>query len=104
MKEMSKGQQGDKDKERERKMETSQSDLTKMIRSRLPAESKITLITDQSRFIIGAIKEVQDSMLQGGVPGAHHLLFLFLRDVKSTLVISTRPPPYRWSLRLSRCS
>ena len=41
--------------------------LAKTIRSRLPKSATMTMITDQSRFIKGSIKEAQDSAIQGGM-------------------------------------
>ena len=59
---------------------------------RLPAGVPEPLvISDQSVFIKGSIKEVQDSALIGGVL-ALLVLYLFLREVKSTIIIGLALP------------
>ncbi|HLU47622.1 MAG TPA: efflux RND transporter permease subunit, partial [Planctomycetota bacterium] len=57
----------------------------------VPPGWKLTLLFDQSRFISRALVEVQESALVGGVL-AIIVLFLFLRDVRSTLIIATSIP------------
>ena len=65
--------------------------LTKTIRSRLPQDTSFWLITDQSRFITASIEEVQKATIYGGIL-ALLVLFLFLRELKSTLVIGIAIP------------
>lgn len=65
--------------------------LAKTIRSHLPKGAQFTLTSDQSRFIIGSIKEVQSATFQGGLL-ALLVLFLFLRESRSTLVIGVAIP------------
>jgi HAE1 family hydrophobic/amphiphilic exporter-1 len=62
-----------------------------MDRLSLPAEMKLVTVADQSRFIQGAIGEVVSSALIGGLL-AILVLFAFLRDVRSTLVIGLSIP------------
>ncbi|MDX9972784.1 MAG: efflux RND transporter permease subunit [FCB group bacterium] len=61
------------------------------LRNRLPDEVRFTLISDQSRFIIDAIKEVQEAALMGGLL-ALAVLYLFLRDLKTTFAIGLAIP------------
>lgn len=58
---------------------------------RLPAYAKLSMISDQSRFIRGAIREVQDAIIQGGIL-ALIVLYLFLQEMRSTLIISVSIP------------
>lgn len=51
----------------------------------------LNVLFDQSRFIRGAIDEVRDALIQGGLL-AILVLFLFLRDTRSTLIIATSIP------------
>jgi HAE1 family hydrophobic/amphiphilic exporter-1 len=61
------------------------------IESDLPEGHAITVLFDQSRFIERAINEVRMAALVGGVL-ALLILFAFLRDVRSTLIIATSIP------------
>ncbi len=83
--------------------------LTKMIRSRLPKDAEFTLISDQSRFIKGAIKEAQSSAVIGGVL-ALLIIYLFLRKLNTTIIIglaipisliATFMPMYMWGITLN---
>lgn len=65
--------------------------LRKKIDSYLPDGSDFTLISDQSRFIKGAIKEVQDATIQGGLL-ALVVLLLFLKELSTTLIIGVAIP------------
>jgi HAE1 family hydrophobic/amphiphilic exporter-1 len=65
--------------------------LRKKIESYLPDQSEFTLISDQSRFIKGAIQEVQDATVQGGIL-ALIVLILFLKDISTTLIIGVAIP------------
>ena len=58
---------------------------------RLPKGVALTVISDQSRFINGAINEVQDAAVLGGFL-ALVVLFLFLRELKATLIIGVAIP------------
>jgi HAE1 family hydrophobic/amphiphilic exporter-1 len=57
----------------------------------LPKGWKLTVVNDQSRFISGAIREVKENAILGGVL-AVVVLLVFLRDVRSTLIISIAIP------------
>jgi len=57
----------------------------------LPDGTGLTLISDQSRFIQGSIDEVKDATIMGGIL-ALIVLFLFLREMKSTLIIGVAIP------------
>jgi len=59
--------------------------------NRLPSDITLTLISDQSRFIVGSIREVQTATINGGLL-ALLVLFLFLREAKSTLIIGFSIP------------
>lgn len=58
---------------------------------RLPPYAKLSMISDQSRFIRGAIKEVQTAIIQGGIL-ALLVLFLFLQEIRSTVIIGISIP------------
>ncbi len=58
---------------------------------RLPPEVSLTVITDQSRFIEASTKEVRDSVIQGGFL-ALAILFIFLQEIKTTLIIGIAIP------------
>lgn len=58
---------------------------------RLPPYARLSMISDQSRFIRGAIKEVQDAIIQGGIL-ALLVLYLFLQEMRSTLIIGVSIP------------
>jgi HAE1 family hydrophobic/amphiphilic exporter-1 len=57
----------------------------------LPPGHAITVLFDQSRFIERALNEVRMAALMGGAL-ALLILFVFLRDVRSTLIIATSIP------------
>lgn len=57
----------------------------------LPDDVALTLISDQSRFIEGSIDEVKDATIIGGVL-ALMILFVFLRELKSTAIIGFAIP------------
>lgn len=57
----------------------------------LPREMSLVTVADQSHFIDAAIQEVADSALLGGLL-AILVLFAFLRDLRSTLVIGLSIP------------
>lgn len=61
------------------------------LRRDLPRGTQVTLISDQSRFITAAIQEVQDAIVVGGVL-ALAILFLFLRELRSTILIGLSIP------------
>ncbi|MBU0741065.1 efflux RND transporter permease subunit, partial [bacterium] len=58
---------------------------------KLPPGVILTVLFDQSRFIQQAVDEVRNAALIGGVL-AVLLLLLFLRDLRSTLIIATSIP------------
>jgi len=58
---------------------------------KLPAGYKLTVLFDQSHFIEQSLNEVRSSAILGGIL-AIIVLFLFLREVKSTLIIATSIP------------
>ncbi len=58
---------------------------------KLPEGYELTVLFDQSRYIESAIREVRDSTLIGGLL-AILVLLLFLRDLKSTVIIATAIP------------
>ncbi|MCK5862010.1 MAG: efflux RND transporter permease subunit, partial [Candidatus Hydrogenedentes bacterium] len=60
-------------------------------RDRLPASAQLSITSDQSRFIKGAIGEVQQATLFGGLL-ALAILFLFLQEFKSTFIIGLAIP------------
>ena len=75
----------------EQRDEAREDELAKTLRSRLPKNAQLAIISDQSRFIIGSINEVQSATIQGGLL-ALAVLYLFLRDMKSTLIIGVAIP------------
>jgi len=58
---------------------------------KLPAGYKLTVLFDQSHFIEQSLNEVRSSAILGGIL-AIIVLFLFLREVSSTLIIATSIP------------
>ncbi len=58
---------------------------------KLPEGHELTVLFDQSHFIEQSIQEVRDSALYGGLL-AIVVLFLFLRELRSTLIIAATIP------------
>ena len=58
---------------------------------RLPPDVDLTVITDQARFIEASTNEVRDSVVQGGLL-ALAILFVFLQEMKTTLIIGIAIP------------
>lgn len=58
---------------------------------KLPPGYELAVLFDQSKFIEQAVAEVRNAALVGGVL-AMAVLFFFLRDVRSTLIIGTSIP------------
>ncbi len=58
---------------------------------KLPPGARLTVLFDQSLFIQQSVDEVSDAALVGGLL-AILVLFLFLRDLRSTLIIATTIP------------
>lgn len=58
---------------------------------KLPKEVSAHAISDQSRFIISAIDEVQSSAVSGGIL-AIFVLYFFLRKLKATIIIGVSIP------------
>lgn len=65
--------------------------LAKSLRDQLPPNATLSLISDQSRFIVQSIKEVQNTAVYGGLL-ALIVLFFFLRELKSTMIIGIAIP------------
>ena len=65
----------------------------KTVRPRLQSEygADIAVLTDRSLFIESSIDEVRDTAISGGML-AIIILFLFLRDIKSTLIVAVSIP------------
>jgi len=61
------------------------------LRTRLPSYATPILITDQARFIKASIREVQTSARDGGLLSLL-VLFVFLREVRTTLIIGAAIP------------
>ncbi|HOK08116.1 MAG TPA: efflux RND transporter permease subunit [Candidatus Hydrogenedens sp.] len=59
--------------------------------SSLPPDTKIHIISDQSQFIISSIEEVQSAAINGGFL-ALLILYLFLREIRSTFTIGLAIP------------
>ncbi|MEM6989042.1 MAG: efflux RND transporter permease subunit, partial [Myxococcota bacterium] len=62
-----------------------------LIEKRLPNGVELVVTADQSSFIVASVEEVLRSAVYGGVM-AMIVLLLFLRDVRSTLIIATAIP------------
>jgi HAE1 family hydrophobic/amphiphilic exporter-1 len=60
-------------------------------RDKLPPDHQLTVLFDQSHFIEQAIGEVRNAAVIGGIL-AVIVLFLFLRDLRSTIIITTSIP------------
>jgi hydrophobic/amphiphilic exporter-1 (mainly G- bacteria), HAE1 family len=58
---------------------------------KLPPDTELTVLFDQSHFIQQSVDEVRNAALIGGVL-AIVVLLLFLRDLRSTLIIATSIP------------
>lgn len=61
------------------------------LRNRLPAGSQFSIISDQSRFIIAAIKEVQNAAVSGALL-AIIVLYFFLREIRATVIMGVAIP------------
>lgn len=68
-----------------------QRELSRTIRGELPDFAELTLISDQSSFITAAIDEVKNTAIQGGFL-ALIVLFFFLRNFRSTLIVGIAIP------------
>jgi len=62
-----------------------------LIRTEIPKDIKIKIVSDQSRFIKDAINGVKDAALQGGFL-AFLVLLLFLRNIRSSLIVTLSIP------------
>jgi HAE1 family hydrophobic/amphiphilic exporter-1 len=67
------------------------AEVAKTLRSRLPDDVELTIISDQSRFITGSIREVQRTAFVGGAL-ALLILYFFLRDMRSTTIVGVAIP------------
>ncbi|NBB74064.1 MAG: MMPL family transporter, partial [Bacteroidetes bacterium] len=65
--------------------------LQQEVNDKLPADMALTKVYDQSTFISNAVDEVVNAGLIGGVL-AIFILYFFLRDVRSTLIIGLSIP------------
>ena len=65
--------------------------LTDRLSTRLPDYHKTFMISDQSRFIQASVREVQQTAILGGLL-ALVVLYLFLRELKSTVIIGIAIP------------
>lgn len=66
-------------------------DSLESIRRKLPDGMTLEVLSDQSRFIERSIQEVRDALLIGGAL-AIIILLVFLRDIRSTIIIATAIP------------
>ncbi len=66
-------------------------ELAKTIQSRLPDYTDMVIVSDQSAFIVAAIDEVKWSAINGGLL-ALLVLYVFLRKMKSTVIIGVAIP------------
>ncbi len=69
----------------------SQKLMADRLRTRLPDYATPVMITDQARFIKASIREVQVSARDGGLLSLL-VLFVFLREVRTTLIIGMAIP------------
>ncbi len=60
-------------------------------RVKVPEGRTLSVVSDQSIFIAGAIRDVTQALLQGGLLAAF-VLFIFLRDLRSTLLVALSIP------------
>ena len=65
--------------------------LRQEVNDKLPADMELTKVYDQSTFISNAVDEVVNAGLIGGLL-AIFILYFFLRDVRSTLIIGLSIP------------
>lgn len=65
--------------------------LRERLRERLPKYARLTLITDQSRFIVASVNEVRSTAIIGGIL-ALAILFVFLREAKTTIIVGIAIP------------
>jgi HAE1 family hydrophobic/amphiphilic exporter-1 len=65
--------------------------LQQEVNDKLPADMELTKVYDQSTFISNAVDEVVNAGLIGGLL-AIFILYFFLRDVRSTLIIGLSIP------------
>ena len=61
------------------------------IREELPEDIKISIVSDQSKFIKDAINGVKDAAIQGGFL-AFLVLLVFLRNIRSSLIVTVSIP------------
>lgn len=70
---------------------TSVKETMERFGNQLPEGMKLQLLYDQSRFIVRALNEVRDALMVGGIL-AIVVLFLFLLDIRATVIIATAIP------------
>ena len=61
------------------------------MRSHLPPGMQLTVLFDQSKFIVDSVNDVRSAALVGGLL-AIGVLLLFLRDIRTALIIATAIP------------
>ena len=66
-------------------------DTQRTLRARLPEYANLYTVSDESRFIVASIKEVQSTAVMGGLM-ALIILYFFLRELKSTTIIGVAIP------------
>lgn len=71
--------------------ETGELFRRRTLLDRLPEDIQLHVVSDQSLFIKGAIDEVKDATVIGGLL-ALAILFLFLRELKATVIIGVAIP------------
>lgn len=63
----------------------------KQLKEELPPDINIIIVSDQSKFIKDSINGVRDAAIQGGIL-AFIVLYLFLRNVKSSIIVTFSMP------------
>lgn len=61
------------------------------LRTRLPQNAEFHIVSDQSRFIKAAVKEVQSAAIWGGVL-AVAVLYIFLQELRATIIMNIALP------------
>lgn len=66
-------------------------ELAKTVQSHVPEFASMTIISDQSAFILAAIEEVRNTAILGSVL-ALIVLFFFLRELRTTVIVGVAIP------------
>lgn len=86
------GEEGKKKQQREYAAQKQmEREMTTFLAYNLPEATSMELLTDQSRFIQSSVDEVENTAIAGGIL-AILVLFLFLRNMKSTVIIGVSIP------------